>query len=62
LLHHGTILCEGVDLARIGRLLKEPPRQPSYRAGRSHADFLAPLIKLVPGTNLMKKGRWEGIG
>jgi len=51
-----------VDLARIGRLLKEPPRQPSYRAGRSHADFLAPLIKLVPGTNLMKKGRWEGIG
>ena len=61
LLHHGTILCEGVDLARIGRLLKEPPRQPLYRAGRPHADFLAPLMKLVPGTNLMKNGRWEGI-
>ena len=62
LLHHGTILCEGVELGQIGRLLQEPPRQPSYRAGRSHAAFLAPLIKLVPGTNLMKKGRWAGIG
>ena len=61
LLHHGTILCEGADLAQIARLLKEPPRQPAYRAGRTHAEFLAPLLKLVPGTNLMKGGRWDAI-
>lgn len=61
LLHHGTILCEGADLAQIARLLNEPPRQPAHRAGRPHADFLAPLIKLVPGTNLMKAGQWDRI-
>ena len=38
-LHHGTILYN-FDLPRIGRLLKRPTRQPDYRAGRTHADFV----------------------
>lgn len=41
-LHHGTLLC-GMDLGRISRYLPLPVRQPAYRCGRSHADFLANL-------------------
>ncbi len=39
LLHHGTIL-HSFDLASVGRYLKQPPRQPEYRAGRPHDGFV----------------------
>lgn len=39
LLYHGTILHDA-DLERIAMCLKTPPRQPDYRAGRSHGDFV----------------------
>jgi lipoate-protein ligase A len=39
LLHHGTILYD-FDIAAAGRFLAMPRRQPVYRKGRSHADFL----------------------
>ena len=42
LLHHGTLLY-AFDLARVRRYLRPPPRQPEYRAGRDHADFLCNL-------------------
>lgn len=38
-LHHGTLLY-AFDFAPVARYLKAPPRQPEYRHGRSHADFL----------------------
>ncbi len=38
-LHHGSILVD-FDLARIARCLREPRRQPDYRAGRDHLGFL----------------------
>ena len=41
-LYHGTILYNfGLDL--IDRCLTIPPRQPDYRNGRAHGDFLANL-------------------
>ncbi len=40
MLYHGTLLLD-MDLTLVDRLLKHPPREPEYRAGRAHADFLA---------------------
>jgi lipoate-protein ligase A len=39
LLHHGTILY-AFDLDCVERFLRVPPRQPEYRAGRAHGEFL----------------------
>lgn len=41
-LYHGTLL-DTLDLGLIERLLRHPPREPGYRAGRSHAAFVANL-------------------
>ncbi|MBL9123769.1 MAG: lipoate--protein ligase family protein [Planctomycetaceae bacterium] len=42
LLYHGTLLYD-FPLELVSRYLKHPPRAPDYRAGRSHADFIANL-------------------
>jgi lipoate---protein ligase len=42
LLYHGTLLYD-FDLSLIGRLLKMPPRRPSYRGDRQHSDFVSNL-------------------
>jgi lipoate---protein ligase len=42
LLHHGTLLYE-FDPRLVERYLKQPLRQPDYRSGRRHADFLGNL-------------------
>jgi lipoate---protein ligase len=41
-LYHGTLL-DAFDLELVSRLLRHPPREPGYRAGRSHGSFLANL-------------------
>ena len=41
-LYHGTLLYD-YDLDRIARCLKTPPRQPAYRNGRPHREFIANL-------------------
>jgi lipoate-protein ligase A len=42
LVYHGTMLC-GFDLETIFSCLRDPIRQPDYRAGRSHQEFLTNL-------------------
>lgn len=42
LLHHGTLLY-AFDQTLAGRYLREPARQPTYRVGRGHADFIGNL-------------------
>jgi lipoate-protein ligase A len=42
LLYHGTLLYE-FPLDLISACLRSPPRQPDYRSGRTHADFVANL-------------------
>ena len=41
-LYHGTLL-DDFDIDLVGNILKHPPREPAYRAGRPHAAFLANL-------------------
>ena len=38
-LHHGTILF-AMDTAKIAEYLKYPPKEPEYRKGRDHDDFV----------------------
>jgi lipoate---protein ligase len=42
LIHHGTLLY-GFDPRLATRYLKEPARQPAYRAARRHAEFIGSL-------------------
>ncbi len=42
LLYHGTLMYEA-ELSLVARYLRMPPRQPEYRAARSHAEFLINL-------------------
>lgn len=42
ILHHGTLLYN-FDATRPERFLKSPQREPRYRAGRTHCDFLGNL-------------------
>lgn len=42
ILYHGTLLYD-FAIPQIGALLATAPRQPAYRAGRSHDDFVANL-------------------
>lgn len=42
LVYHGTLLVD-MNLQLIAQLLNHPPREPDYRAGRKHEDFLANL-------------------
>jgi lipoate-protein ligase A len=42
LLYHGTLLCD-FPLELIAACLGTPPRQPDYRQGRNHQDFLTNL-------------------
>ncbi|MBF0216294.1 MAG: lipoate--protein ligase family protein [Candidatus Omnitrophica bacterium] len=39
LLHHGTFL-DSMDISAINKYLKHPPKEPGYREGRAHGDFL----------------------
>jgi lipoate-protein ligase A len=38
-LHHGTVLY-GIDIDKVSRYIKHPPKEPGYRTSRPHKDFL----------------------
>src|SRR5262249_48217939 len=42
MLHHGTLLHD-FDVRHVARYLRVPLRQPAYRGGRTHQDFLTNL-------------------
>lgn len=54
LLHHGTLLY-GFPLKRIGDYLRIPERQPPYREGRAHGEFVCNLR--VSGEELKRRLR-----
>lgn len=59
-LHHGTLLC-GMDLGRVSRYLPVPSRQPAYRCGRSHADFLTNLPIAAEQARQVLIAEWNAV-
>lgn len=52
LLYHGTLLYD-FPLELVSKCLKQPPREPEYRAGREHASF---IMNLPVSVEAMKDG------
>jgi lipoate-protein ligase A len=61
ILHHGTLLY-AFDAGSVGRYLLPPPRQPEYRAGRSHADFLTNLPLMADELTRRLRRGWGADG
>ena len=57
-LFHGVILCRA-DLRMIADLLPMPSREPEYRAGRTHVQFLQNLSLAPEQVARMILGAWE---
>ncbi len=49
LLYYSTTLLVDPDRAAVMRYLMHPPREPDYRRGRSHADFMGSLALSAAG-------------
>lgn len=58
LLHHGTLL-HSFDPRGLDDFLKPPPRQPDYRGGRAHADFLTNLPLSEDDLKTRLRTAWE---
>jgi lipoate---protein ligase len=58
LLYHGTILLD-FDLTLMECLAKDPPRQPDYREGRSHLEFVKNLGLPVEQVKQALKKAWH---
>ena len=46
LLYYSTTLLCGQDMALVDRYLQHPPREPEYRQGRTHEEFMGSLDSL----------------
>jgi lipoate-protein ligase A len=56
-IHHGTLLC-GFDPRLAARYLREPARQPVYRAARCHTDFMGNLPLPVETVRARLEAGW----
>ncbi len=60
LLHHGTLLYD-LDAGILDELLRRPPRQPSYRDGRNHGQFVVNLpLRREELTNALREAFGTG--
>ncbi|MCX7625301.1 MAG: lipoate--protein ligase family protein [Candidatus Sumerlaeaceae bacterium] len=57
ILFHGAILYH-FDLSRIGRYLAHPPKEPAYRAGRPHHEFVTNLPATAEELRRLIAGAW----
>jgi lipoate-protein ligase A len=58
LLFHGTILLQ-FDIAMIDRFLRMPSKEPDYRQGRSHKNFLTNLDLPAEAVKARLREAWE---
>jgi len=57
-LFHGTFVLH-LDVALAAQALRHPSREPDYRLGRSHADFLLQLPLAGPALRLALRKCWQ---
>ncbi len=57
-LHHGTLLF-GMDVALMEKYLRIPKRQPDYRQGRRHRDFVTQLPIRAEALQQMLREAWQ---
>lgn len=60
-LHHATLVSH-FDPARLARYLRPPERQPAYRAGRDHAEFMTHLPRDPAQLKEQVIAVWEPVG
>jgi len=58
LLQHGTLLY-AFDIPRVRRYLRQPARQPEYRGGREHDEFLVNLPTTAADLTHRLRAAWE---
>jgi lipoate-protein ligase A len=57
IMHHGTLLYDKAPLKKIPLYLRMPPKQPAYRNGRSHRDFMACVLPCYHRSQLIWRVR-----
>lgn len=57
IMHHGTLLYSKDAIRRVPFYLKPPPKEPDYRKGRSHRDFMTTTLPCYNRYGLMRRVR-----
>lgn len=60
IMHHGTLLYAKEAIRSIPYFLKPPPKEPEYRRGRRHAEFMTSVLPTYNKHDLMRRVR-DGI-
>lgn len=58
LLYHGTLLYD-FPLESLGELLRAPPREPAYRRGRAHGEFVTNLPLSSAALRAALRSAWQ---
>jgi len=53
IMHHGTLLYSKEAIRRIPYYLRPPPKEPEYRKGRRHAEFMTNVLPVYSRAGLM---------
>lgn len=56
-MHHGTLLYSKAAIKRIPYYLRPPPKQPAYREGRRHREFMTSVLPCYTRAQLLRRVR-----
>jgi lipoate-protein ligase A len=59
MIYHGTFVCRDMQTDLIANCLGKPQREPDYRGGRSHADFVTRIPMDVDSVVMAIKQQWN---